>query len=153
MDFEPPKLKVGDIFLYPFRFSWDSFEDPESLGKYRPAMVVATLDEKIMFCSVTTATVYPPNEYVVVPKIEAKRANLAALFTSKIVTSEVNFDSIKNEGTMRGRILPGNFSSHFFDGIRATILENNHKKKLRIVKRKLVINRKLTSAPASLDMP
>lgn len=147
MDFERPKFRTGDIILYPYRWSWEE-EDPNSLGKYRPSLILfagkpgSEKDGEVLICGITTAHVYAPNNFLYIPDQEADRANLVAQ-KSKIVVSDVNLDHLDNEGTMRGRVLPGGFGPAFFKQIRAGITQNFKNQTCNIVTRELVIGRQI----------
>ena len=148
MNFERPNFRTGDIILYPYRWSWEKEEDPNSLGKYRPSLVLfagqpgTEKDGELLICGITSAHVYAPNNFLHIPEIEAERANLSAK-KSKVVVSDVNIDHLDNEGTMRGKVLPGRFAPAFFKQIRAGITENFKNQTCNIVIREMVIDRKI----------
>jgi hypothetical protein len=148
MSFERPKYRTGDIILYPYRWSWEKEEDPNSMGKYRPSLVLfagqegSDKDGEVAICGITSTHVYAPNNFLIISDQEIQRANLYAK-TSKVVVSDVNLDSLDNEGTMRGRVLRGSFTPSFFKKIRQEVAKNFHAKTCNIVEREMVIERQI----------
>ena len=133
-------FKTGDVFDYPYLWSWQ-YERGETEGrKERPCCVALVVPlsnghHSIYILPITTKRPTDTQFYVQIPRMEIQRAGLNRDMEQWVIMSEWNRDILETSFYMADGVSNGSFSKKFMDQVLTTLKKMLNAENISVVKR------------------